>query len=94
MAPYTLMFPALLVLRRKFPDTRRPYRVPGGRFGAWLAVVLAETFVTLGLVLFLTVIPTGQSRVTYTAIVAGGGVATLLVGIWLSRRRRPAADGG
>jgi len=90
MAPYTLMFPALLVLRRRFPDVARPYRVPGGRLGAWLAVVLAETFVTLGLVLFLTVIPTGQSRVTYTAIVAGGGVVTLLVGIWLSRRRRPA----
>ncbi len=59
--------------------------MPGGRVGAWLAVILAETFVTLGLVLFLTVIPTGQSRVTYTAIVAGGGVVTLLVGIWLSR---------
>jgi len=90
MAPYTLMFPALLVLRRTFPDVPRPYRVPGGRFGAWLAVVLAESFVVLGLVLFLTVIPTGQSRVTYTAIVAGGGVVTLLVGIWLSRRRTPA----
>ena len=38
MAPYTLMFPALLVLRRKFPDVARPFRVPGGRTGAWVAV--------------------------------------------------------
>jgi amino acid transporter len=89
MAPYVLMFPALLVLRRKFPHTPRPYRVPGGRVGAWLAVLLAEAFVTLGLVLFLVVIPTGQSRAVYTAIVGGGALVTLLVGIWLSRRRVP-----
>jgi amino acid transporter len=94
MAPYTLMFPALLVLRRRFPDVPRPYRVPGGRAGAWVAVILAETFVVLGLVLFLVVIPTGQSRLVYTAIVAGGGVVTLLVGIWLSRRRRPEVTTG
>ena len=31
--PYLLMFPALLVLRRKQPDTPRPYRVPGGKAG-------------------------------------------------------------
>ena len=29
--PYLLMFPALLVLRKKQPDTPRPYTVPGGR---------------------------------------------------------------
>ena len=38
--PYLLMFPALLVLRAKQPDTPRPYTVPGGRAGAWLCVVV------------------------------------------------------
>jgi glutamate:GABA antiporter len=90
MAPYVLMFPALLVLRRKFPDVPRPFRVPGGRAGAWVAVGLAEAFVLLGLGLFITVIPAGGSRLVYTAITSGGTVVTLLVGIWLSRRRAPA----
>jgi amino acid transporter len=91
MAPYLLMFPALLVLRRRHPDVPRPYRVPGGRAGAWLAVLLAEAFVLFGIGVFLVVIPTGGSRVVYTAITAGGAVVTLLVGIWLSHRRTRAA---
>ena len=93
MAPYTLMFPALLgaapqVPRRgaALPRARRTRRRVGGRRSS------PRSFVTLGLVLFLTVIPTGQSRVTYTAIVAGGGVVTLLVGIWLSRRAAGGDD--
>lgn len=89
MAPYALMFPALLVLRRKFPGVARPYRVPGGRAGAWIAVILAEAFILLGLGLFITVIPAGGSRVVYSAITTGGTILTLLVGIWLSRRRDP-----
>jgi amino acid transporter len=91
MAPYLLMFPALLVLRRRHPDVPRPYRVPGGRAGAWLAVLLAEAFVLFGIGVFLVVIPTGGSRVVYTAVTAGGAVVTLLVGIWLSHRRTRAA---
>ena len=90
MAPYLLMFPALLVLRRRHPEVPRPYRVPGGRAGAWVAVLLAEAFVLFGLCVFLLVIPTGGSRLVYTAITAGGTVVTLLVGIWLSHRRTPA----
>jgi amino acid transporter len=90
MAPYLLMFPALLVLRRRRPDVARPYRVPGGRAGAWVAVLLAEAFVLFGIGVFLVVIPTGGSRAVYTVITAGGAVLTLLVGIWLSHRRTTA----
>jgi amino acid transporter len=90
MAPYLLMFPALLLLRRKHPDVVRPYRVPGGRAGAWIAVLLAEAFVLLGLVLFLVLVPAGGSRLVYTSITSGGALVTLLVGVWLSRRRTPA----
>lgn len=42
---YLFIFPALVVLRRKYPDTRRPYRVPGGMAGAWIAAVISEAFV-------------------------------------------------
>ena len=44
---YLFMFPALIVLRRKYPDRARPYRVPGGTVGAWVAVILSEAFVVL-----------------------------------------------
>ncbi len=37
---YILIFPALITLRRKYPNVRRPYRVPGGNLGAWVAVIL------------------------------------------------------
>lgn len=94
MAPYVLMFPALLVLRRRHPEAKRPYRVPGGRAGAWLVVVLAEAFLLFGIGVFLTVIPTGGSRLVYTGITWGGTVITLLVGLWLSRRRAGTPAGG
>ena len=42
---YVLVFPALIVLRRRYPDVHRPYRVPGGPVGAWVAVVITELFV-------------------------------------------------
>jgi amino acid transporter len=41
------VFPALVVLRRKYPHAHRPYRVPGGTAGAWVAVLLTETFVVV-----------------------------------------------
>jgi glutamate:GABA antiporter len=41
---YIFIFPALLRLRRKYPDVTRPYRVPGGSAGAWISVVLIEAF--------------------------------------------------
>ena len=48
---YVLTFPSLVVLRRKFPDTPRPYAVPGGRVGAWVVTVLAT-----GLVFFTVIV--------------------------------------
>jgi amino acid transporter len=42
---YVLVFPSLIALRRKYPDAPRPYRVPGGTAGAWIAVFITELFV-------------------------------------------------
>src|SRR5581483_665676 len=44
---YLFVFPALVVLRKKYPDAHRPYRVPGGMFGAWICVILTELVVVL-----------------------------------------------
>ena len=50
---YLVVFPALVVLRRKYPDASRPYRVPGGRVGAWAAVIITEAFVVVTVVTLL-----------------------------------------
>ena len=42
---YVLVFPALVVLRRKYPNARRPYKVGGGMLGAWVVMVLCEFYV-------------------------------------------------
>jgi amino acid transporter len=47
---YLFIFPALTILRRKYPNADRPYRVPGGAPGAWFAVVITELFVIVTVV--------------------------------------------
>jgi amino acid transporter len=42
---YIVTFPALAVLRRKLPGVPRPYRVPGGRTGAWLVTGITTIMV-------------------------------------------------
>ena len=44
---YMFVFPALVVLRHKYPHAHRPYRVPGSTAGAWIAVLLTEAFVVV-----------------------------------------------
>ena len=44
---YIFTIPATITLRRKFPDVHRPFIVPGGKFGLWLCVILAEAGIIL-----------------------------------------------
>jgi len=41
------MFPAIITLRRKYPDVPRPFKVPGGAIGLWLCVILTEAAVII-----------------------------------------------
>ncbi|HEV2376354.1 MAG TPA: hypothetical protein VGS19_29810, partial [Streptosporangiaceae bacterium] len=50
---YVFIFPALVALRRKHPDVHRPYRVPGGMAGAWVAAIISEAFVVVTAVTLL-----------------------------------------
>jgi amino acid transporter len=90
LIPYLLMFPALLVLRRKEPDRPRPYRVPGGTAGAWISVVLAFLGVAFAVVLFFQQVPEGTPRLTYWGITGIGTVATYLIGLILALRQKRA----
>jgi amino acid transporter len=50
---YILIFPALITLRRKYPNVPRPYRVPGGSAGAWACVILTMFWVVAATVFSL-----------------------------------------
>lgn len=47
---YLAIFPALIVLRYKLPDTPRPYRVPFGKAGAWVCGVVTTFWALLATV--------------------------------------------
>jgi glutamate:GABA antiporter len=50
---YFFIFPALVRLRKLYPEARRPYRVPGGMAGAWTATIITEAFVIVTAVTLL-----------------------------------------
>ena len=91
LIPYLLMFPALLVLRRKFPGQHRPYVVPGGAAGAWISAILCEVGIALTVFLFFYFPAEGVSRATFWAITGGGTALSLLAGWWLYRHSRRSA---
>ncbi len=62
---YILMFPAAIKLRYSHPDVPRPYRVPGGQLGMWIAGGICTAFVLLAS--FVAVFP----DVIETALGAG-----------------------
>ncbi len=50
---YILIFPALLTLRKKYPNVKRPFVVPGGNAGAWICVILTLFWVVAATVFSL-----------------------------------------
>src|SRR5437016_3241099 len=46
--PYLFTLPAYLILRYKYPNVHRPYRVPGGMVGAWIVTLLPFAYAAVG----------------------------------------------
>jgi len=44
---YIFMFPAIAVLRHRYPDVPRPYKVPGGLAVVWLCAIVCEAFIVV-----------------------------------------------
>jgi amino acid transporter len=44
---YIFQIPAVLMLRKKYPDHHRPFRVPGGPVVLWLCVIGAEAIILI-----------------------------------------------
>jgi amino acid transporter len=94
LLPYLLMFPSLVALRHRFPDHVRPYRLPGGMLGAWIAVTLCELGIASALVLFFVSVPEGTPPTLFRVITGAGVAFTLAVGFVLYAyvRRGHAAE--
>ena len=67
---YLFIFPAYIILRYKYPNVHRPYRVPGGMVGAWIVTILPLAYAVIASYYILipgdsTVASNGISRLTY-----------------------------
>jgi len=78
-ASLTLEFVALICLRIREPELKRPFRVPGGLFGA-IAVGIPPTLL-LGFAILRSEreVVLGMSALLFGLIVMGGGVVTYLI---------------
>lgn len=91
LLPYLLMFPAFLSLRRRRADVARPFSVPGGPAGAWLAALLGEFFIVIACVFFFMPPEETTNVWAYELQIIGGTLVTILVGVVIymrARRRR------
>ena len=67
---YLFIFPSYLILRYKYPNVRRPYKVPGGMVGAWIFCLLPLAYAAVATYYILwptdsSVANNGVTRVTY-----------------------------
>jgi hypothetical protein len=58
------IFPAFLILRYKYPNVRRPYKVPGGMVGAWIATLLPLAYAAIAS--YFILIPTDTTVQSYS----------------------------
>jgi amino acid transporter len=64
---YLFMFPSFLILRYRYPNVPRVYKVPGGLPVAWIVTLLPFTYALIAVVFILVPakLPTGIDRLTY-----------------------------
>jgi glutamate:GABA antiporter len=69
---YLFIFPSYLILRYKYPNVRRPYKVPGGMLGAWIVCLFPLAYAAVASFFILwpsdtTVALNSVTRFTYEA---------------------------
>jgi amino acid transporter len=84
---YLLLFPSFLLLRYRQQGRPRPYRMPGGMAGAWIATLLTTVFVGGAALLFFKPAPDSQQPVFEATLLGVETLVTLAVGALLIRRR-------
>src|SRR5207245_701966 len=61
---YLFIFPSFLVLRYKYPNVNRPYKVPGGMVGAWIVTLFPLAYAAIAG--FFILIPTDATVAGYS----------------------------
>ncbi|MBS1890460.1 MAG: APC family permease, partial [Actinobacteria bacterium] len=94
LLPYLLMFPAVVVLRRKDPERERPFRIPGGTGVVVALATLTTIVVAAAAVLFVwPEVPQAPAEWSYTGPLLAIVVGALAVGeliVWrMSHPRAP-----
>lgn len=91
---YVVMFPAAIVLRYRFPEQKRPFKIPGGKVGIWCVGLLGLITTLFAVVIGFVPpdqIPVGNLMTYEIIVVAGvviGCVAPLLFGRQVAGRWR------
>ena len=106
---YLFIFPTFLILRYRYPNVPRVYKVPGGMVGAWIVTLLplAYAVVASWFILIPISTPAGMSRVSYEvtefAALAIIFLLTLVFYVWGHAEKRnrdvvidlsPVTEGG
>jgi amino acid transporter len=79
LLPYLILFPTFLKLRASDPDTKRPYKFPGGRVFGWIMSIICMLFVIQAIVFFLW-LPGTPMDWAYANPILIGVLVTLLIG--------------
>src|SRR6266487_4024574 len=61
---YLFIFPSFLVLRYKYPNVNRPYKVPGGMVGAWIVTLFPLAYAAIAG--YFILIPTDATVASYS----------------------------
>jgi amino acid transporter len=94
-ASLTLEFVALIVLRVREPDLPRPFRVPGGLFGAVLVGVAPLLMLGFSVVRSQSEQVMGMSSFAFGLILGGAGVVVYFINRalkpegWAAREQKP-----
>jgi len=86
-AALSLEFVALIVLRRKRPDLRRPFRVPGG----WVSIALLTVAPMLCAVVLLFVSLTGEDADPKQGAIVAAVIVTGIA-LYFARRKKAASE--
>jgi amino acid transporter len=78
-ASLTLEFLALIVLRIREPELKRPFRVPGGLFGAIAVGIPPVLLLGFAIVRSEHEVVLGMSSFLFALIIVGGGVVVYLI---------------
>lgn len=88
---YILLFISGIVLRYKFPNSERPYKIPGGNFGMWLMSGIGLASTTFGII--ISFLPPSQLNIgntlRYEIILLTGAIGFIILGLLIYAFRKP-----